>query len=356
MKNKYTVVSVLFFAVLLFGGLAAFLLPHRSFSENENRALSDKIPAAHFAEMVSGDWQEGMENFFTDQFFGRDFLCKLGSETKILFGARERSGAYLCKEGVLTEAVPSVDRKRFSDNLAKVKAFAEKYPSVSVMFVPSAAASERDLLPAYALTYPSDEMFDEAKDTLSDSCRFIDLRDALSNQTGLYYRTDHHWTYKGALQAYEAFCASSGREAEPFGHRKIADDFYGTLWSKTLNIGQKSDEIYAPDTDIDAQLYDADATSRKDKYTYFLGGNDAKVVLRNPAAREDKTILLIKDSFANSFVPYLTKTYQNIILVDLRYFNERLSKLIETENVDEILFLYSMTSFCESNDLGRLKL
>jgi len=358
MKLKYTVVSVSFFALLFAVGLCAFLLPHRSFSENENRTLADKVEVPGLSDLVNGTWQTDLENFFSDQFLGRDLLCQIGSESKILCGARERNGAYIAKNGVLTECVKTVDRAQYTENLQKLQAFCRSHENVSVLLVPSGADVQSDLLPAFAETYPSDSLFAEASETLAGVCTFVDVRADFADKEGLYYKTDHHWTYRGAFLAYEVFCRLNGQTAYPFEHEKVADNFYGTLWSKTLNFGQPSDEIYAPTVNdaLKEQLYDSSACTKKDKYTFFLGGNEALKTVENTEAETDKTLLLIKDSFANSFVPYLTKNYCRVILVDLRYYNGRLSKLMEEENVSDILVLYSMTSFSESHDLGRLKL
>ena len=367
-KNvAYLVLSLMFFALLLLPGLFLVILPGRTFSETENRALAS-LPTFSVETLMNGEWQEGIENYLKDQFVGRDVFCQLCNTTKSALGYRDFSGAYLCDDGYLCEKVTDadLDGEQYKGNLDKLNDFALKYPDrkVTVMLVPSASTVKTDGLPLFAPVYASDTMFDEAAGSLPD-CTFLDLRKPFRQQAdqGLYYRTDHHWTYKGASLAYEAYCESAGLTAVPFTHTLVAQEFYGTLWSKTLNIGQTPDEVYAPDvssaitTDHKiGTLYDTDALARKDKYTYFLGGNDGLVTVSNPTCTTGKKLLLIKDSFANAFLPYLTEHYEEIAVVDLRYYNSRLSQLIDGTDFDDILVLYSMTSFAQSGELGRLKL
>ncbi len=367
-NRVYLILSCLFFALLFVPGICLLVLPVRDFSDNENRTLSG-MPAFSLQALVDGTWQTEFETYLRDQFVGRDLLCQLCNTGKWAAGNRDFNGAYVCDNGSLCEKVTpwEIDGEKYADNLEKLKAFAEKQgdKKVTVMLIPSAFTLYKDSLPAFAPTYDSDSLFASAKETLSDTCRFVDLREPFLNrgEDGLFYRTDHHWTYKGASLAYELYCKEQGIETAAFEHTLIAPHFYGTLWSKTLTFGQQSDEVYAPvlpegiTTDHKVgSLYDEAARSRKDAYTYFLGGNDGMVTVTNPQVANGKKLLLVKDSFANSMVPYLTAHYSEIVLVDLRYYSGRLSRLMEEKAFDDILVIYSMTSFAGSGELGRLKL
>lgn len=366
--TKHLFLSLAFFAILFLPGLFLVVLPAKDFSENENRSLA-ALPAFSYESLMSGQWQTDFEKYLKDQFVGRDLLCQLCNTTKLALGNRDFSGAYVCEDGYLCEKVTDsdIDQDRYADNLDKLKIFAQEHSeeNVTVMLVPSAFAVQTDGLPSFAPAYPSDEMFAKAAETLSGTCDFLDLRETFRGQAseGLYYRTDHHWTYKGAFLAYKSYCETTGLTAADFTHTLVAEEFYGTLWSKALNFGQTPDQVYAPDvsgqitTDHKVgTLYDTAALTRKDKYTYFLGGNDGMVTVQNPECTTGKKLLMIKDSFANSLLPYLTEHYSEIVLVDLRYYNGRLSRLTEETAFDDILVLYSMTSFAQSGEMGRLKL
>lgn len=96
-----------------------------------------------------------------------------------------------------------------------------------------------------------------------------------------------------------------------------------------------------------------ESVNEKDKYKVFFGGNYGQVVIKG-GCDNGKTLLIIKDSFANSLAPFLTADYETIIMLDLRYFTGSAQSVIDENNVDDILFVQEMRSF--SNDKSLIKL
>lgn len=368
MEKVCRAAALMFFLVLGTVGILIFVLPHRAFSDIENRALS-QFPELTWEKLVSGEWQTEFENFVSDQFVGRDLLCGLSSSAKLLAGARDISGVYICSDGYLCEMIADgdIDEDKLSENLSSVAGFAEKYSELntSVILVPPAEYALKDKLPPFAPEYDVDGLFELIHAQLDGKLSVIDLRESFAghSEEGLFYKTDHHWTFRGANLAYSQYCSVTGIQEFAFEHRMVTDDFLGTLYSKTLNPLQESDEIWAPvisgelvTTGAIGHVYDESAKDRKDKYTYFFGGNEGLITVENRESAGAGTLLLIKDSFANSFVPYLTENYDKIVMVDLRYFSGRISQLVEDEDVSDILFLYGTESFAQANHFNRLAL
>ena len=79
-----------------------------------------------------------------------------------------------------------------------------------------------------------------------------------------------------------------------------------------------------------------------DKYEVFLDGNHPYTVIKNKNASSKEKLLVIKDSFAHSLVPFLADHYAEIVMVDMRYFSMPMQPIIEREGIDRILFLYSI--------------
>ena len=102
-------------------------------------------------------------------------------------------------------------------------------------------------------------------------------------------------------------------------------------------------------------VYDESKLQTKDKYTVFFGGNYGEVVI-NTDSDSKKTLLVIKDSFANSMVPYLLDDYSRIIMVDLRYYRGNLQQEVEDNSVTDLLFLYEMSNFAQDNNLYKLNI
>ena len=203
---------------------------------------------------------------------------------------------------------------------------------------------------------------DEAQAALP-AVQFLRVTDALRAHKDeyLYYRTDHHWTTLGAYYAYQQFCETLG--LTPFDRdahtAETCEDFYGTHYSKTRTWNAEPDTITwydlqnsltvwnvtgpgQPTEGTTTGLYDLDKLEVYDKYAMFLHGNNG---LSRVEGDGEGKILVIKDSYANSFVPYLTANYAAIDVVDFRNYNYGLDQLIAANDYDQILVLYSYASF-----------
>ena len=88
----------------------------------------------------------------------------------------------------------------------------------------------------------------------------------------------------------------------------------------------------------------------RDKYALFFGGNHAQIKISTPT-ETDNTLLVLKDSYANSFIPFLAQHYRKIIMIDPRYYFGDLEQLMQVENVQEILYLYNANTFFTDTSL-----
>jgi hypothetical protein len=145
----------------------------------------------------------------------------------------------------------------------------------------------------------------------------------------------------------------------------ISDDFVGTLASKSGFHADEPDDIetYIFDSDIEytveyveegekrASVYMPENLKKSDKYTVFFGGNYALVDIRT-TCRNGNRLLVIKDSYANSFVPFLIPYYSEIVMVDPRYYCDDIYELIEAKSIDSVLFLYNANTFFDDNSIS----
>lgn len=369
MKRKPVIFVAFFFVVLaLFAGLT-FGLPAREFSDNENRYLA-KMPKLTVDALLSGEFQSQLGEFLSDQIPLREFWIETNTNIKKWLGKTEINGVYFGSNGYyfqqFTDSSYSSSRK--DAVFALLERFAGKQSaSVTVMPVPTPGAVLADKLPQNAPMYNADAMWQDLK-TAVPSAKFVDLRAAFAAaKEQLYYKTDHHWTAYGAYEAYVQYCACAGLTAKPlehFGLEQMSDSFFGTIYSKTLDSAAKPDAIYAPQNlpeisirfdgeKTGSSVYDEAFLNQKDKYAYFFGGNWGKVEIQT-GANNGKRLLVIKDSFANSFVPYLLEDYEQIIMLDLRYFGGNADQVITNNGITDVLVLYEMTNLL--TDTGIIKL
>lgn len=347
-------------------GIIILVKPQRSMSENENRVLSE-VPKFSMKTFMNGDFQDQIEVALSDQFPGRDAWMMVGSGIKLLEGKKSIGDAYVGKDNYFFEKVTDddIDEDNYVFNLSKVEQLAKAFPDVNfkAMLVPSSGIILKDKLPSHAKIYSAEKMYDTAFDILS-SVIVIDPTRALKNASQdkqIYYRTDHHWTTAGAYVGYKSLMGDKGQ----FGDYNVTvatKDFLGTLYSRVLSPWYKRDTVELPVisdsvtvkiNDRDAVMYNTSCLSEKDKYKVFFGGNFGKIEIGGIGKG---TLLVIKDSFANSLVPFLTDDYEKIIMIDLRYINpnERVADLIVNEKVDEALVIYEMNNFATDRNLVKL--
>lgn len=195
--------------------------------------------------------------------------------------------------------------------------------------------------------------------------RVEDVWDALRShqQEAIYFRSDHHWTPLGAKYAAEVFL---DQPLDAFTSVDAVSGFYGSLarqiaWTHAqddLQLQLPKEETPYTVEDPSAgttstTLYAQDALSSADPYTVFFGGN-APLLRVDSALANGKRLLVIKDSYANAFIPYLIPYYEEIVIVDPRYYYDDLDELIESEEISETLFLFNMNTFCTDDSLQQM--
>lgn len=392
-KNKATgrrllclLLSGLFLLSTLLLGLGTLALPQQTFSQEENRALQT-LPSATVSGVLSGKWQEQFNTFTADQLPGRSTLTRLGNNFLHLLGRKDLNGAYIGKEPSgayrFFEVPPETDYS--SQNLAALAAFAGKLPglSLTLMLCPSAGSVYAGCLPRCATPYNCAQQQSSARQLLGTAVVDLlpDLQAAASQNSTLYFKTDHHWTVQGAYTAYLTYCRAKGlTPAEGAGDFKtLSNSFLGTLYAKTLLYGTTPDVLQASCVNTSgvtvqvaaaggycqagqtvaqtlrpAALYRPEALQQNDQYQYFLGGNAGLAVLENADRPNGETLLVLKDSFANCFVPFLTAHYRRVVLLDPRYFKGSLSVVLGEFAPQQVLALYESNNFAADNRLAPL--
>lgn len=182
----------------------------------------------------------------------------------------------------------------------------------------------------------------------------------------LYFRSDHHWTTLGAYYAYRTFAKVAGFtpvDKNTLQTGKLSP-FLGLFYKDTKSTALSNDpdyvEYFIPPVNTTAIASDTDAamsnsysikvinteTTSSNKYLAFVGG-DHGVVKITTDAQSDKSIVVIKESYANAFVPWLCANYKTIYVLDPRQLTVKLADFVKTNSIDEVLFLNYM--FIPSN-------
>ena len=363
MKKFHIALIALFLAVVILPAAFVFCGSDKTFSDNENRTLQT-APKLTLDSVLDGSFQSELTDYISDQFPARDTWTQLGTRLKKLVGFKDIGGAYLGSDGYYIEKITpdKIDEANLKRNLYLVSDFIDACDrKTTMLLVPATGTVMSDKLPAHAEMYDAEKLYETVKAALP-GVSAPDLYAALSDaktEHQVYYRTDHHWTWYGAYTAYKALLPNGSFDGSP---ELFSDCFLGTTYSKTLDpaaqpdevlISQVSDKLTVTADGKQISLYDKSAAGEKDKYKVFFGGNYGQVKISG-GCDNGKTLLVIKDSFANSLVPLLTADYENIIMLDLRYYMGSAKQLIEDENVDELLFVCEMSSFANDKNLVKL--
>ena len=373
-KNRqnmiHRVITIIVLGVIAVGILWTLIAKDKTYSEVENRMLAQK-PELTWSNLISGKFMTDMEDYITDQFFLRNQWIEIKTVEDIVIGKRESNGVYIGKGGYLLEIQDEPDNENIIKTSQAIADFSAKHSDLNqvMTLVPNAAYICDQLRPIAAPVHDQSEEISLVRDMVGDALTFVNLTDTLKahKTEGIYYKTDHHWTSLGAMYAYEALIpalkienASTDYTAYPVTH-----DFRGTLASTsgftsskdTINIYVYNDSsldslvTYVEEETKTASIYDSSALEQKDKYEVFFGGNHMRVDIQTPKAPE-RTLLILKDSYANCFVQFLLPYYNNIIIIDPRYYYDDLDKLISDKNVTDILYLYNVSTFVDDTSLA----
>lgn len=337
----------------------------RLFSETENRVLAAR-PEFSLEALLWEDYTEKYEAYLTDQFVSRDKWVAIKTYMDLALQEKEIGGVYLGSDGYLIERHLPGDYSAVQES--KKIALLDKLVwewDAGVMLVPTADNILTDKLPRYAPYYDEKQLLDQVESHVGEE-HFIDVYTVLQEhaQEEIYYRTDHHWTSLGAAYGYDAWAAYTGRRGGRYGAEDmelVAEGFLGTLQAK-VNLDMAGDSIYYfPETlkrplkvtyDLKVETdtcYEASHLDTKNKYGFFLDDNHAFVEIETGYPNHH-TLFVIKDSYANCFIPLLIPHYERIYVLDPRHFRGRLFEFMEKyepEGGMDVLVLYNCIHFLE---------
>ena len=401
MKNKINVTITALFLALIFGfGVAFWAVPDTHFSESENRPLQT-LPSFSTDAWLEGTVSSRLTEYYSDQFPLRDLWVSLHALGELGMGRGESNGVLLGKNGQLAvrrfDAYVSLT-KRLQDTdyydpshverglnaiVSLDKTLAEANIPLCVLLAPRTLD-----VTASALAYPADltNRLDAAvQSTLGNahvnSVELLDTFRTLYDQGEyVYFRTDHHWTAAGAYVAYAAVLESWGMEEDilpkDFFTVRSVPGFYGTTHSRsgmffvlpdTLDIWEAADgsdaryTVLEPTKSGDRTVIESGFISEsylagKDKYGAFLDGTHSTLLIVDKESTEGDRprLLLARDSFANSMVPFLARHF-DIVMVNLSGGMTNLSELAAAYDCDRVLIVCNRENLVTSDCLVNVK-
>ena len=173
----------------------------------------------------------------------------------------------------------------------------------------------------------------------------------------IFMRTDHHWSSLGAFYAAEAFSAAARVPFAPISdyERHAKEGYVGTLYGFSNNIILKNNPEeffwFTPKANYTTTYYnrsfgggyegslfmDIENTAPVSWYMTYMSGDDhiVKVDTDMPNGRK---LCVIKDSYGNALIPFLTSSFETVYVIDMRYFDLNAISFLREQGITDVLF------------------
>ena len=398
-------------AVFFIIGLLFFLRPTES--EAEKRKLTE-FPKFTISGFLSGEWTSQVSLWYADTYPMREGMISANNSLEALYGVGdqiygsgnaddipESGGNVIFKptddgngsalDGLYVNGDTAYElyyfNKQSSDNYVYlINKFAEQIgnsANVYNMLVPKhyeVALSDETVKKAGASD--CNEAIEYMYGNLASNVTPVRIIPELikHNTEYLYFRTDHHWTARGAYYAYVAFCKDKGITPTALSaYEKLEfKGFLGTLYSSDYNknktameknpdtveafipMGTNSAEVYSAEGNLIGEyavVYKgADKYSSGNKYLCFIAGDQPLTKIHNSKKNDGSSIVVIKESYGNAFVPFLVDSYEYVYVIDYRkWTGNSLVDFTKKNNIDDVLFLNVIGNSSASNNIAALQ-
>ena len=284
------------------------------------------------------------------------------------------NGIYLSDDRMTDTTVSSRD---ISANLVPIRNFISDYDgAVYFIAVPTSSGIYGSTLPEYLANTSEKQQIDRLYEELGGNVRKIDAYNILKplSDNYIYFRSDSKWTSYGAYCVYKTVIQKLVFVPVPFDKysiRHVFRDYRGDLYERTqykkctddiidiYEYGEGSTVISCIKYDNDgsghsAELYDIEgAETSGDKYDMYLG-EDAPLIRIRTSVNNNRKLLVIKDRFADCFIPFLLQHYSEIAVVSPECMDGKLRDHIDPDEYEQTLFLFGLDTLSEKGALDLL--
>ncbi|MCC8097597.1 MAG: hypothetical protein LIO44_03370 [Eubacterium sp.] len=182
----------------------------------------------------------------------------------------------------------------------------------------------------------------------------------------IYLRTDHHWAPLGAYYAAKEFAAAAGVDFKDISEYNVEVNpgCVGSMYSYSGDVTLKNNPedfvYYVPKekdytvTYYNYQFNGSDISGlsdpfegdffidfpdgSSDAYCTFMGGDGKVVHVHSDAAGNGRKLGIIKDSYGNAVPAYLLSSFEDIYVIDMRYFTYNLPNFVKSRGITDLLF------------------
>ncbi len=346
-KNKHSdkLLLIATVGVLLCGTVGLCAFPAARFSATENRNLA-VFPTFSTEALANGTYTAALDDFAAERLPFRGACRRAYASSELMLGRGESHGVIFCRDGSLCRRT-EVNERVYERNLASLPRLQKQLGALplTVAVAPRRIDVRSEVLPALYDTAREQDVWEALP---AGMVTFLD-----ATEDAQWYRTDHHWTQEGAYFAYVRLSRYLGYKpysASDFTPATVSESFLGTsaaaagfshIAPDTVSVWRyHGDESYRVLRDgkpaAFAGLYDTEKLYGSDQYSLFLGGNCSTLQIDLGEEDSRPMLLVIKDSFANSLLPFLARHYR-ILAIDPRYHTGKLQPLADAADTALVL-------------------
>ena len=337
-------------------GLTAFgwFGPEKEMSEAERRPLA-QMPAIKAETLLNGKFMTAFDDYALDQFPGRDLFRQLKSLFHYYALRQSDNNDIYIADGYAVKQEYPLNESSLSHASGRLNHIYEKYLKDTDSRIFLTVIPDK----GYYLAEPSGHLamdYDRLVALLRENTQwaeYVDLFDALDAAD--YYYTDTHWRQEQILDAAAKLCEALGVAAFENGEltpQKIERPFYGVYYGQAALPMNAEDmyvmagdmlegcTVYDHETGKTGSIYDMSKLESRDLYDVYLSGARALLTIENPHGKQDKELIIFRDSYGSSMVPLLVQDYAKVTLVDTRYISSDLLDQFIDFHGQDVLFLY----------------
>ena len=357
--NKITAAVTLAFITFL--GVASFFGSKSDVSDTENRKLAE-LPRITAEKLYRGDISKELGTYITDHFAGRSTWISAKTALQTELSESIVNGVFVSGERLL--AIDAPQKAPISANADIFSIYDEKYDgTVYFAAIPTSSGVYGDILPAFIDNRSDSQQISAFYDFLSSDIRKIDAYNILKMQKDnyIYYRNDTKWTSYGAYCVYKTVVQKLGFlpiSYDKYTIEHVTNRFRGNLYNRTLSKKTDADIIdiydYAEGAKVlscictgsdgstfEGCIYDRSRLDSSDMYSMYLG--EAVPFMKiTTSANTEKKLLVIKDSYGDCFIPFLTQHYKEIAVISPEDMEGCLSDYININEYGQTLFLFGI--------------
>ena len=371
-EKLYKGLGITAFILLLLVLLLHILLPDQTYSETEKRSLQT-FPKLSLASLTDGSLTDNLDSYAADQFPERNLLMKIRMNLSSLLGKRESNGVFLCRDGSLMEEFAEYDEENLRKITQEVSDFVKRnnFEHSFLLLSPTAVSEYSERLPLMAETGDEKAWMQRFLAELPEEIEVLDTEPVYAALKAegreIFYVTDHHWRTETAYEMFLYYADQCGWNKGDFTPGAVTEAFSGSLVSKSGFTPRELDEvtIYTnnnPDAGVlvtqiggdyssVGSFYHTEKIDSSNPYEVFFGGNDPVLQIQT-TADTNRTLLVLKDSYANCFIPFLAESYKTICVIDPRYTTDSADSILMGTPYTDLLILYNANTLSQDENLS----